>query len=117
MIRRPPRSTLFPYTTLFRSVVFGRVVFYVLLQFGEAVRPVLSEVLVVAAVTEHDVQKAERERAIGSRAQLQMDVGHPGDRRRNARVDHHALHAALALFHHGAEPVDRCRGPSGPSRH
>src|SRR5256885_8277786 len=24
MIRRPPRSTLFPYTTLFRSVVVGR---------------------------------------------------------------------------------------------
>src|SRR5258708_37417513 len=24
MIRRPPRSTLFPYTTLFRSVPFGR---------------------------------------------------------------------------------------------
>src|SRR3712207_9233576 len=24
MIRRPPRSTLFPYTTLFRSVQFGR---------------------------------------------------------------------------------------------
>src|SRR5260370_13877187 len=24
MIRRPPRSTLFPYTTLFRSFVFGR---------------------------------------------------------------------------------------------
>src|SRR5438034_6770469 len=23
MIRRPPRSTLFPYTTLFRSVIFG----------------------------------------------------------------------------------------------
>src|SRR3712207_7262342 len=25
MIRRPPRSTLFPYTTLFRSWVIGRV--------------------------------------------------------------------------------------------
>src|SRR3712207_8978877 len=25
MIRRPPRSTLFPYTTLFRSMVAGRV--------------------------------------------------------------------------------------------
>src|SRR3712207_7391760 len=25
MIRRPPRSTLFPYTTLFRSVDHGRV--------------------------------------------------------------------------------------------
>src|SRR5260221_8959297 len=24
MIRRPPRSTLFPYTTLFRSIAFGR---------------------------------------------------------------------------------------------
>src|SRR2546430_5198466 len=25
MIRRPPRSTLFPYTTLFRSVVYDRL--------------------------------------------------------------------------------------------
>src|SRR5690348_17683430 len=25
MIRRPPRSTLFPYTTLFRSVTFGKL--------------------------------------------------------------------------------------------
>src|SRR5947209_14255861 len=25
MIRRPPRSTLFPYTTLFRSIRLGRV--------------------------------------------------------------------------------------------
>src|SRR3712207_6914329 len=27
MIRRPPRSTLFPYTTLFRSIVLGIAVF------------------------------------------------------------------------------------------
>src|SRR2546427_7356660 len=27
MIRRPPRSTLFPYTTLFRSRTFDRTVF------------------------------------------------------------------------------------------
>src|SRR5256885_4697609 len=26
MIRRPPRSTLFPYTTLFRSLLFGHFV-------------------------------------------------------------------------------------------
>src|SRR2546430_6465519 len=33
MIRRPPRSTLFPYTTLFRSVlcVLGSYAFYALL--------------------------------------------------------------------------------------
>src|SRR6266576_4106504 len=28
MIRRPPRSTLFPYTTLFRSDVLDRTTFY-----------------------------------------------------------------------------------------
>src|SRR3712207_8273194 len=27
MIRRPPRSTLFPYTTLFRSPVYRRVLY------------------------------------------------------------------------------------------
>src|SRR5690554_1028318 len=30
MIRRPPRSTLFPYTTLFRSVVIGTSLLVVL---------------------------------------------------------------------------------------
>src|SRR3712207_8327047 len=30
MIRRPPRSTLFPYTTLFRSTLFGAVAYVVL---------------------------------------------------------------------------------------
>src|SRR5258707_4426596 len=28
MIRRPPRSTLFPYTTLFRSVVFACIMLF-----------------------------------------------------------------------------------------
>src|SRR3712207_9509160 len=27
MIRRPPRSTLFPYTTLFRSHIYGQLIF------------------------------------------------------------------------------------------
>src|SRR5204863_4436000 len=36
MIRRPPRSTLFPYTTLFRSVPFGAVVYSVInIKLGE----------------------------------------------------------------------------------
>src|SRR2546430_13457334 len=50
MIRRPPRSTLFPYTTLFRSVLFCLVavnrqfeyVFYFIL---EAARIILLEVV------------------------------------------------------------------------
>src|SRR3989454_9456971 len=35
MIRRPPRSTLFPYTTLFRSLLRGNFRFHVRLLFGE----------------------------------------------------------------------------------
>src|SRR5258708_25509231 len=30
MIRRPPRSTLFPYTTLFRSLAIGLVIFTIM---------------------------------------------------------------------------------------
>src|SRR3712207_8799057 len=36
MIRRPPRSTLFPYTTLFRSTALDRVESYVGLRSVEA---------------------------------------------------------------------------------
>src|SRR3712207_6968924 len=36
MIRRPPRSTLFPYTTLFRSLVFDEVVTGFRLAYGGA---------------------------------------------------------------------------------
>src|SRR3712207_7693989 len=32
MIRRPPRSTLFPYTTLFRSTLFRRITFPIALR-------------------------------------------------------------------------------------
>src|SRR5438552_6725380 len=37
MIRRPPRSTLFPYTTLFRSSAWGQVV-YTVAEMGFALR-------------------------------------------------------------------------------
>src|SRR3712207_2832221 len=45
MIRRPPRSTLFPYTTLFRSVVAGRA------SAEQVVAANLDLVLVVDALT------------------------------------------------------------------
>src|SRR3989441_10416314 len=35
MIRRPPRSTLFPYTTLFRSDLAGKIGFEYVLEHGE----------------------------------------------------------------------------------
>src|SRR3712207_7551659 len=50
MIRRPPRSTLFPYTTLFRSYgpltsVFGRGSYRVVGPLGQLVHAVLEECL------------------------------------------------------------------------
>src|SRR3712207_7962356 len=36
MIRRPPRSTLFPYTTLFRSCARARAIPHITLQVAEA---------------------------------------------------------------------------------
>src|SRR5689334_24507772 len=44
MIRRPPRSTLFPYTTLFRSAI-GQIV-----------------TVFILSAEKHDVPSAERER-------------------------------------------------------
>src|SRR3712207_7148953 len=51
MIRRPPRSTLFPYTTLFRSLVRGET--------GDRV-PELR----------HDPGRAQRRRAVADRAEV-----------------------------------------------
>src|SRR2546427_2707432 len=61
MIRRPPRSTLFPYTTLFRSPVEGAVA-----QFDAAVRAGLR--LIAAAAQRRD------QVAAGLRAHLAAQV-------------------------------------------
>src|SRR3546814_6246291 len=46
MIRRPPRSTrtdtLFPYTTLFRSINFGKWTFILMSEFSASLAPVPS---------------------------------------------------------------------------
>src|SRR3712207_8337657 len=42
MIRRPPRSTLFPYTTLFRSCIFDGTHDQVLLCVGHAPAPFIA---------------------------------------------------------------------------
>src|SRR6266481_7891817 len=39
MIRRPPRSTLFPYTTLFRSRLPHPLLFLLVLPAGQVLRP------------------------------------------------------------------------------
>src|SRR5688572_31539300 len=45
MIRRPPRSTLFPYTTLFRSDIFGRPARNSPCECGRSSDPTMSQAL------------------------------------------------------------------------
>src|SRR3989441_12312216 len=65
MIRRPPRSTLFPYTTLFRSLAdaFEAVVAAIYLDTGlGAAREVLRRVLFEQALEERGERIAESDR-------------------------------------------------------
>src|ERR1051326_7725764 len=66
MIRRPPRSTLFPYTTLFRSVQV-QTVDYV------GVKEAASDVAGVATV--HDVIEAAGENLVPLAASIVLAVG------------------------------------------
>src|SRR2546430_11921945 len=77
MIRRPPRSTLFPYTTLFRSVAVGRAVGVLLIEIR-----VLHD-----AVVERDV--------------LHRDVARPA--RHAVVADHHVLHGDLEVLDRSEE--------------
>src|SRR3989449_11708567 len=59
MIRRPPRSTLFPYTTLFRSLVIWTLVVFAMLLY---VRRRSAWPVLLAAVRERE-QRLERQLA------------------------------------------------------
>src|SRR3712207_7051351 len=65
MIRRPPRSTLFPYTTLFRSVVALQLVGHVdkaagvYVVVGGVEYAAFGETLAVAGLAEHVVRSEE----------------------------------------------------------
>src|SRR3712207_7176832 len=59
MMRRPPRSTLFPYTPLFRSSFDGDVVFAVCPAAAPSAPPIQVEALAVAAL-ETAIERAVR---------------------------------------------------------
>src|SRR5256886_11308185 len=71
MIRRPPRSTLFPYTTLFRSVFQGHEV----QRLDEAVGGVARD-QVRLAVGEGAVGEAERHRRRRDRKSTRLNSSH-----------------------------------------
>src|SRR2546430_12575554 len=91
MIRRPPRSTLFPYTTLFRSLFDGTV---------------NQDVLHRAVITFLSNQRRSEEHTSELQSQSNLvcrlllekkkKIGRP---RPPARTDRHGLHTALYLLY------------------
>src|SRR2546429_3294171 len=78
MIRRPPRSTLFPYTTLFRSHDFvelhrGRI------DARDLVRAELAEVRHPFAVDDHSVGERLRRRYVGELDRAAGGIEHADD--------------------------------------
>src|SRR2546427_3674009 len=66
MIRRPPRSTLFPYTTLFRSNYLGRLVARHVIEIDDARR--------MARALAYDLAKETRSEEHTSELQSQSNI-------------------------------------------
>src|SRR5262245_64297238 len=94
MIRRPPRSTLFPYTTLFRSLLAAQV--------GRRADPAVREGDLVGAGALEDLGDVGDAGALLARRQR---LGHPGDRvvglaldRKSTRLNSSHLGISYAVF-------------------
>src|SRR2546427_1407309 len=75
MIRRPPRSTLFPYTTLFRSARHGE-------RLGRIVAP--------GGATHEPVARADRKQDLRERGKQRHDAsGGRGERHLTTRSEEH----------------------------
>src|SRR2546428_2026051 len=71
MIRRPPRSTLFPYTTLFRSL--AGMAYLDLARLIARLGRQVAQIVVLGLVTEHAAQQRDRpSRAAAPAAQLPL---------------------------------------------
>src|SRR2546427_7970800 len=69
MIRRPPRSTLFPYTTLFRSLAAGEVLdLLLLIGTGEIEAPDIGPRI--------DFELAERDGVLADRKSTRLNSSH-----------------------------------------
>src|SRR5438034_9172264 len=96
MIRRPPRSTLFPYTTLFRSLLVGLHLREILLTLahddvaGRARAAAPAVVLERDVVGERDVEERARLAVIGQRVLGVVDLdGLVQGKERHAVHSHH----------------------------
>src|SRR3712207_8278614 len=91
MIRRPPRSTLFPYTTLFRSGVFQDL--EELLELLERLRRLLAEDLLQPLLV--DVVDVA---AVLGALELALQLVHPLQDRKSTRLNSSHANISYAVF-------------------
>src|SRR3712207_8545408 len=89
MIRRPPRSTLFPYTTLFRSRMTPPVEL--------APRPAATILVVDDALTVRELQRSILERA-GFRVRVASDGVEALKDRKSTRLNSSHANISYAVF-------------------
>src|SRR3712207_6884621 len=93
MIRRPPRSTLFPYTTLFRSVAVVLVHEVVVLVHQDRDQ-LLPDLLARLVVRRPGIRRLE---GLGPVVGAQPDVG-PGGDRKSTRLNSSHANISYAVF-------------------
>src|SRR3712207_7935169 len=84
MIRRPPRSTLFPYTTLFRSLQP-----FLAVARAEDLEPLDLEV---------DAEELDDHRVVVDHQQAHLGVGHTVEDRKSTRLNSSHANISYAVF-------------------
>src|SRR5258707_4533682 len=100
MIRRPPRSTLFPYTTLFRSV--REIAHHAGRQDGRA--PVRIVVLEMRRSEEHTSELQSRQYLV---CRLLLEKNKPKQNQLSYEVDEITIEGTRCRPHHTIEYADR----------
>src|SRR3989454_1904355 len=96
MIRRPPRSTLFPYTTLFRSHVVDLATNHLAVLFAQAAREHPDREFLVFGSRRMTYAQVEREAMAFAEALAGLGV-RPGDRK-STRLNSSHLVISYAVF-------------------
>src|SRR3712207_8553178 len=92
MIRRPPRSTLFPYTTLFRSQVDDRR------RRSRELARVQQQIRFAPDRLRHVFEPPGVGTPGGVRARLQHGPRHPGEDRKSTRLNSSHANISYAVF-------------------
>src|SRR3712207_7511021 len=94
MIRRPPRSTLFPYTTLFRSGELGLLA----QSCQDIVRDERVELGIVQAGERNDLGRARAVGAVGAEQARGLEIVEAVEDRKSTRLNSSHANISYAVF-------------------